>query len=154
MTLETLAGQQIGVNGSYCVEHLASGCGHCADRGVMPAQFTIVHPGDNVVFSMPTGTLVAGKRCNPACPPVVEIQPAACSGTANSQHLIEEDQVWTVDLLPGTYTLWLNSSFEGPNGLTGGLYAGFGLIVDAIQPRAIVDAASVSLVCDAGMNAD
>jgi hypothetical protein len=60
-----------------------------------------------------------------------------------------EDQPWTVDLSPGAYTVSVDSHFEGiDNDWGGGVYVGFGLVVDASHERAIVDAGALPLDCE------
>jgi hypothetical protein len=81
LVLSSSAGDQSGVQGSYCAFRASAGCGRCADSAVSPAarQFTVVHAGDAVTISMPSGALVTPDTCNPACPPQLRIRSLDCS---------------------------------------------------------------------------
>ncbi len=68
-----------------------------------------------------------------------------CSRPVQLERPLEEERPWTVDLEPGAYGVWADSSFEADDGLSGGTYAGFGLIVDDSLERAVIDVEQVEL---------
>jgi hypothetical protein len=144
--LTSLGGEQSGVQGSYCVSNVADGCGACADRHAEPHTFTVVHPDDEIVISMPSGMLVSGTRCQPACPPTLRIQRLGCEEEYQTT-LFDEDRPLMLGLPAGAYAVWADSHFEANSGLTGGLYVGFGLVVDATQERAVIDMDAGALEC-------
>jgi hypothetical protein len=137
-----LGGEQTGVQGSYCTE-----CGGCADTNIEPARFSVVHPGDELTFAMVEGVLVTGPRCQPACPPTLRIDRIDCDGLEHVDRLLTEDQSWTVGLAPGTYWIWLDTSFVADDGETGQTYTGFGLVIDASVERSVVDAKEAPQAC-------
>jgi hypothetical protein len=156
-TLTSLAGEQVGVNGSYCGGPADPSCGFgCADRGAFPAQYTVVHPGDELTISMPDGKLVPGPNCDPACPPSYRLQ-AICPRRAEVDAAFVEDEPLRIEVPQGIYTMIADSHLEGDEGWIGGASGIFGLIVDAERERAIVAAGAVSSACaapsDAGADA-
>jgi hypothetical protein len=156
-TLTSLAGEQVGANGSYCGGPADPSCGFgCADRAYAAVQFTIVHPGDELTISMPAGKLVPGPHCNPECPPTWRLQ-AICPRRAEVDAAFVEDVAFRVEVSAGLYTLIADSHLEGDEGWAGSSSGVFGLIVDADRDRAIVPADSVSTACasagDAGPDA-
>lgn len=150
VNLQTAAGEQVGVHGSYCAAQAGTGCHACVDRATIARQFTFVRPGDEATFSMPDGTLIPDDTCQPACQPMLRIVRYACDNKGGEFHRpVIEDQPWTVDLSPGAYTVSVDSHFEGTdNGWSGGISVGFGLVVDASHEPAVVDAASLPLDCE------
>jgi hypothetical protein len=101
---------------------------------------------------MPSGKLVSGPRCNPACPPSYRVQ-AFCPGRAETDGVFAEDVSFRLDVAEGFYTLIADSNLEGDEGWVGGSSGAFGLIVDAARDRAIVPADSVSRACAAARDA-
>lgn len=153
VVMEAIGGQQEGTHGSACVGSRTMGCSACSDRrSPIPQKMTIVHPGDEVTFSMPAGSLVAG-TCDPACPPTALAQRFSCGGASDpvQEIVIEQGRPWTVDLAPGEYTVFLDTHFEGADGFNGGIYVGFGLVVDAAAERMVVSASGAACAADSGV---
>jgi hypothetical protein len=146
IVMQTREGDQVGVQGSYCVS--AGGCGVCADRFVEPEVSTVVRPGDEITFSMPGGTLVSGTGCHPACPPTLRIESATCHPGGAGIRSLSEDRPWSVDLDPGSYRVWIDSNFEADDGLTGQIHTGFGLKVVSSSS----DPSTAGADCDGGMS--
>jgi hypothetical protein len=151
--LSSVAGDQVGVNGSYCGGPADPSCGlGCADRGVAPAQYTVVHQGDELTISMPAGKLVPGPNCNPACPPRYRLF-ATCPRRAEVDAVFVEDVPIRIEVPAGIYAMLVESNLEGDEGWVGGSSGAFGLIIDAKRARAIVAADSVSTACGAASDA-
>jgi hypothetical protein len=147
VVMRGLGGEQVGVHGSFCLMARATGCGICIDRGVMPGEFMVVHPGDEVTFLMQEGALVEGDPCTPACPPTLRIGgPCLRDATADERPLVE-DRAWTVDLAPGAYSVWVDSQFEGTVAWDGEIHVGFGLILDGSRAREVIDRESAGVTC-------
>jgi hypothetical protein len=91
-------------------------------------ESTIVHPGDEVTFSMPDGTLMSGgNACMPGCTPILRIVVQDCKGQYREvqRTALIEDAPWLVSLAPGEYTLVADAHFIGDGG-GGGTSAIFG----------------------------
>ncbi|HET8933715.1 MAG TPA: hypothetical protein VFN67_09760 [Polyangiales bacterium] len=141
IVMTSRSGEQQGAPGSFC----AWGGGGprcnnslCADRGYDTHESTVVHPGDEVTFSMPDGTLMSGgSACMPECPPVLRIFVQDCKGQYREvqRTALNEDAPWLVSLPPGEYTLVADAHFTDEGGGGGGTSAIFGLIVDAERER-------------------
>lgn len=139
IVLGTQAGQQVGAEGTYCATKPSSNCDLCVDRDdVPPQQLTVVHPGDQATFNLARGTW----SCIAGCPPVIRIRRAGCGPALDESRAIDATQPWTVDLSPGTYTLWFSSSFETDDG-HGEVTDGFGLVVDPTGERGVLAASPV-----------
>jgi hypothetical protein len=149
LLLSTSLGDQTGAPDGYCSSS-KSGCGVCVDIAMLPApeHFNLVHSDDQVTLSMPDGTLTmpGPDRCQPACPPQVEIR-SLCSNRLVSTQTFTEDQAWTIDLAPGAYLLDVSTHFRVGD-LDGSTGAVFGLIVDDSHERAIVDEYASGTICD------
>lgn len=160
IVLSASAGEQRGLTGSYCAGRCQSFVcvDSTADRGTW---YTVVHPGDEVVFSMPAGTLMGGGAlCNPDCPPTLYISEFCESPmTYLTSMPLQEDHAWRVSLPPGSYVLSAQSHFTGDDGSHGSTSSHFGLIVDPQRDRAIVPPSDPPAQCqhktpldaDAGM---
>lgn len=135
--LTSLAGEQLGVQGSYCVSNSADGCGACVDVSAEPQTLTVLSPGDEITISMPDGRLMAGSRCQPACPPTLRIR-TLCKEDHQTV-LFDEDDPLLLDLPEGAYSVWVDSHFEASAGITGQLYVGFGLVVTPNREPAVVN---------------
>jgi hypothetical protein len=126
--LTSLAGEQSGAQGSYCVSNAADGCGSCVDRFAEPQALSVLLPDDEITISMPDGTLVSGPLCQPACPPTLRIQTLGCEEEYQTVPF-DEDQPLMLGLPEGSYAVWVDSHFEAPSGMAGQLHVGFGLVV-------------------------
>lgn len=150
LVLTMSAGDQTGVQGSFCSNDDERGCGVCADSVRLTAKhFTIVHSGDQVTLSMPDGTLVTPgpDQCQPACPPQVVVT-SLCEDKGSSR-TFAEDEAWTIDLDPGVYQLDASASFSADE-LHGQTEETFGLIVDDARERGVVEAGAAGTTCGAG----
>lgn len=148
--MTTLAGEQVGVFGSSCVQKEGCGGSSCIDGFTEPRAFTVTRPGDEVLLSLRSGTLVAGDRCFPACPPTLRVQPLECQSLAVDDHELIDGQPWVVDLPPGAYWLWVLSHFVSNDGWSGQISAGFGLTVDEHRERTILKHAVPDASCGVG----
>jgi hypothetical protein len=147
IVLTTSAGDQFGVQGSFCSNDDQRGCGICADSVRLTAKhFTIVHSGDQVTLSMPDGTLVTpgADQCQPACPPQVLV--TSLCDNKGSLRAFNEDEPWTIDLKSGAYRLDASAFFEADK-LHGQTEETFGLIVDDTRERGVVEVGAAGTTC-------
>ena len=132
--LTSPAGRQEAVIGSYCVEgQMESGCG---DSGpIHPEQLTVVHPGDEVTFSLENATVARAEGCHASdeqgCIGIVTVRPLGCERKAVSTIPLEKGREtrWTAGLDAGPYQLDLFAYFKTNDGRTGDVSATFGLLV-------------------------
>jgi hypothetical protein len=126
LVMSTSSGDRQGTQGSLCIG--TPGCRICGDTLLtVVGKYTVVHPGDEVVFSMPKGTLAHESL----------LTYDHCQGDKEASKNIRfhEDQPWTVSLTPGTYILSISAEFTSDDGSAGGTSASFGLIVGPERDR-------------------
>ena len=141
VVMSSPAGELTGGYASSCINCILNdqgdGMGVCADGPTGTNGSALIHPGDGVSFSMPDGTLMAGTRCDPACPPQIMVSPMSCPYTTLTVLGIQEDVPLSIDLAPGHYLLTFSSHFEAGR-KSGSMGAGFGLIVDPDAERKVL----------------
>jgi hypothetical protein len=151
VTLATTAGEQVGTHGGYCIEHTGCGATSCTLGPAEPTQTTLVRPGDEVLFSVTNGELVAGRRCTPACPPILRVQKLDCQRWPVDHATLIDGKPWTVDLGAGNYWVELNSYFITRDGWSGQIGVGFGLVVSSNGARVVREGAPSDGGCDGGV---
>jgi hypothetical protein len=112
---------------------MASGCG---DSGpIHPQQLTVVHPGDEVTFSLENATVARPEGCHASdeqgCIGIATVRPLGCEGKAVSTIPLEKGREtrWRAGLDAGAYQLDLFAYFKTDDGRTGDVSATFGLLV-------------------------
>jgi len=137
-----------GIQGSFCASSPTPGCGHaCVDRGPSVSRFMVVHPGDELSFVVEAGALVETKSCSSSCLPHLRVVSELCTPPFDESRPLDQALKWAVDLSPGVYSIWVDSSFQAANGGSGSLYVGFGLLVDAGRPKAVLMRSTVETSC-------
>lgn len=150
--LESAAGEQQAVLGSYCVEaQLEGGCG---DSGpVQPEQVTVARSGEAMKFGLenarvrrPSGCVAATEQ---ACSGSVTVRPLGCERRSLTAIplVLGRETPWTVDLAPGAYELDAFAYFRTDDGRTGDVSGSLGLLVDAARPAGIVPVSRAQAVC-------
>jgi len=122
------------VLGSYCVtSQMEGGCG---DSGpIYPRELTLVHPSDEVTFSLENASVVRPEGCHASdeqgCSGSVTVRPLGCERKAVSTIPLEKGREtrWTVGLDAGPYQLDLFAYFQADDGRTGDVSGTFGLLV-------------------------
>jgi hypothetical protein len=145
LVLSSEAGEQEGLGGSYCGG--ACPAPRCADRPFSVWSFTVLHPGDELAISAPEAQLLPGPGCQPACPPRARIAPWCDRKQETATLEFDEDVAWPLELPEGTYAVEITTHVDAENGWRGSVEYGFGLIVAASRPRAIVDSADFDPEC-------
>jgi hypothetical protein len=150
IVLESAAGKQTAVPGSYCVQYTdeaagASG-GVCADTGpIAPAKLSTIHRGETVRIVFEDAKVVRSVGCSGAeeqdCIGSVAVHPLCKRKTVESIPLaLGPETAWRVDLDPGRYELDVFAYFEAPNGRSGDVSGSLGVLVDDSAPLEIVPA--------------
>jgi hypothetical protein len=148
IVLESAAGRQTAVPGSYCVEYTdeaagASG-GVCADTGpIAPARLSTVRPGEKARIVLEGAGVTRPEGCSSAeeqdCIGSVAVHPLCKRKTVESIPLaLGPETTWHVDLEPGRYELEAFAYFEAPDGRTGDVSGSLGVLVDETAPLEIV----------------
>jgi hypothetical protein len=119
-------------------------CYRCADRDYRVNEYLVVHPGDDVVFSMPEGALQSGApACEPDCGPALHIYKECPRRQWLDALPLREGGAWKVWLPSGRYLLAASSYFVGDDGSGGSTSSAFGIIVDADLERGRETASSL-----------
>jgi hypothetical protein len=154
IVLETEAGRQEAVQGSYCITHLSEGGlgeGLCVDTlRPHPAELSVVAPGDEITISLPGATIVTEPPgCSGPCDSTVSLRPLGCGEEQEATRVLDEDGLtWTVDLEPGAYQLDVFvQHFDDGKGMTGDTSGSLGLLVDADRDPAIIPVDESLAVC-------
>lgn len=123
-------GKQLGAIGTFGTGKIGCGSYSIFDSVLFePAEFTRVRPGEQVRFTDPNGKLVANEHSDPASPPMLRVRRLGCYYKDLRNEALLDRKSWIVDLGPGTYSAWLESSFVDRDGWYGEASVGFGLIV-------------------------
>jgi hypothetical protein len=132
--LESAAGRQVAVLGSYCVN--AQMEGGCADTGpIHPEAVTVAQPGEELTFSLEGARVVRAAGCHASdeqgCIGTVAVRPLGCERRSVSTIALEAGSAtrWTADLDEGTYELDVFAYFETKDGRTGDVSGSLGLLV-------------------------
>ena len=168
LVLESVGGEQAGVIASFCIS--GRGCARCIDGNLPPTEsFTVAHSGDELTVGMPGARVTANPRCTPACEFAASAWPAVCfegqllpSFMLGAPHytpvqrtVIAQDQPWALTAPPGLYFVQVGGGeFVAEDGLRGGAEGMFGLLVDPVRERAIVDSAPFYAACLASPSSD
>lgn len=140
--LETAAGTQRGVEGSYCVTDSAAGVGTCADAAgpIRPREVSIVRPGERVVLRL-AGAESAGGTAT--------VRRLGCEERVAGVELAGRETEWRVELPEGAYELAVFATFAAgsASGDTSGV---LGLLVDAEAPLEVRRAPPPGGGCGAG----
>lgn len=130
MTLESRAGTQHAVQGSYCVQ--GKGTGRCADSTYPDArQLSVVRPGETVRIQ------IAGSEGVQ-----VTLHPLGCPRRILGHAAVGPDGGWRVTAAPGLYDVEVFSRFTGA-GVSGDTTGGIGLWVHRTHRLEVVSATSV-----------
>jgi hypothetical protein len=160
IVLESEAGRQTAVLGSYCVEYVdeAAGVagGACADSAsTAPEELSTVRPGEKVRIVLEDAAVARPASCSSEeeqdCIGSVAVHPLGCE-----RKTVEEiplalgpETTWRADLEPGAYELDLFAYFDAPEGRTGDVSGSLGVLVDETAPLEIAPAPA-SPDCAAG----
>lgn len=130
--LESAAGEQTAVPGSYCVSDPTRGVGACGDTEPLePERMSVVRPGEQLALRLRDATTTSGSitvsRLGCDAEPVREVPLTAGSETR-----------WAADLPPGAYRLDVSASFEEPDGRSGDVSGVLAILVDAAAPQKIL----------------
>jgi hypothetical protein len=155
VVLESEAGRQVGVRGSYCVTNAEAGQGICVDTMRPEAtQASIVRPGEVVTIALDGARAVKGEGCHSrdtSCVGEMTVSPAGCKAkTGMAARLFLErgsEMEWRVDFPPGAYELQLFFYFDSDDGRTGDGSAALGLLVDPSAEQEIVPMPAAAAVC-------
>jgi hypothetical protein len=150
--LESAAGRQQAVLGSYCVDAQLEG--GCADSGpIHPAQVTVARSGEAMKFVLENAQVRRPPGCvaptEQACIGAVTVRPLGCArrSLATIPLVLGRETRWTVDLEPGAYQLDAFAYFESDDGRTGDVSESLGLLVDTARPPGIVPIGAARAVC-------
>lgn len=142
--MSSSAGEQVGGYGSACISCVndnGNGSTVCSDGQTMTTGYSIVHPGDELTFSMPDGMFSDGMA-------LLRIRNLGCSSAEKEAlHEVEQDVPFTAELAPGRYLITFSADFEAGR-KSGGMAAGFGLIVDPDAERSVVTDGKVEADCE------
>jgi hypothetical protein len=152
IVLESDAGRQTAVGGSYCVEYndeaAGEASGSCADTGpIAPAKLSTLRPGEEVRILLVDAGVTRPEGCSSAeeqdCIGSAAVHPLCKRKTVESIPLaLGPETAWHVELEPGRYELEVFAYFEAPDGRTGDVSGSLGVLVDDAAPLEIVPVAS------------
>lgn len=149
IVLESAAGRQEAVLGSFCVtytdEASGIGSGTCADsERPSPKLLSTVRPGEEVRISLEGAEVVRPKGCvsedEQSCIGTVAVHPLGCERktVAEIPVALGPATTWRVELAPGAYELDVFVYFEAAEGRYGDVSGGLGLLVDDTAPLEVV----------------
>jgi hypothetical protein len=154
IVLESAAGRQAGVRGSYCVTNDAAGEGMCADAARPPQakRANVVRPGEEITFALEGARAVKADGCgsrDTSCIGEARIAPAGCKAVTAARVFLERgvETRWQARLEPGAYEVQLFVYFETDDGSIGDLSAAFGLLVDESVEQTIVPMPAAAAIC-------
>jgi hypothetical protein len=147
--LESAAGRQEAVLGSYCVtytdEASGMGTGICTDsERPSPKQLSTVRPGEEIRILLVDAHVVPPEGCaaedEQSCIGSVAIHPLGCERKtlAEVPLALGPATTWRVEFEPGAYELDVFAYFEGEDGRSGDISASLGLLVDETAPHEVV----------------
>ena len=135
--LESAAGRQVAVLGSYCVtytdEASGQGAGICTDsERPSPEQLSTARPGEEIRILLEDAEVTR--------PASVTVHPLGCERktVAEIRLALGPATTWRVDLEPGVYELSVFTNFEAADGRTGDVFGALGLLVDETAPLEVV----------------
>jgi hypothetical protein len=150
IVLESDAGRQTAVRGSYCVEYTNEAAGEasgsCADSGpVTPRQLSTVRAGEEVRIVLVDADVARPEGCSgedeQSCIGNAVVHPLCGKETVAEFPLaLGPETTWRVDLEPGRYELEVFASFDAPDGRSGDVSGSLGVLVDDTDPLEIVPA--------------
>ncbi|HWB57416.1 MAG TPA: hypothetical protein VG479_10815 [Gaiellaceae bacterium] len=150
IVLESEAGRQTAVRGSYCVEYVDEAAGEaggtCADSApVEPARLSTVRPGEEVRILLVDADVARPEGCSGeeerSCIGNVAVHPLCRKRTVAEIPLaVGPETTWRADLAPGAYELEVFASFDAPDGRTGDVSGSLGVLVDETAPLEIAPA--------------
>jgi hypothetical protein len=132
LSLKSIAGTQVGAQGSYCVGDESRNI--CADAAQPhPAKVTVVRPGGRLVLRTSGATL---------SDPSVAVVALDCEGFGRPRAIHKRNGVWQVRAPKrrGAYELQLFTRFRTER-TSGDTSVGFGVLVSRSKARRIVPAA-------------
>jgi hypothetical protein len=149
IVLESEAGRQTAVRGSYCVEYTNEAAGEasgtCADSGpITPAQLSTVRRGEEVRIALEGADVIRSEGCSGAdeqsCIGSVAVHPLACESktVAEIPLAVGSETTWRVHLEPGAYELEVFANFGAPDGRSGDVSGSLGVLVDDTAPLEVV----------------
>jgi hypothetical protein len=138
--LQSSAGEQKAVEGSFCVEYVdpdsGGASGVCGDSGaVHPNAVTVALAGDEVTFVLDGAAIVRPSGCQSedeqGCIGYVYVRPLGCEDREIERVplALGPETRWTIELKPGAYELDVFGYFEGSDGATGDVSGALGLLV-------------------------
>jgi hypothetical protein len=137
IVLETEAGRQEAVQGSYCITRVndeGEGEGICADAVFPhPDELSVVRPGDTIAITLEGADIVTAAGCSQASTcPIVTLYALGCGPerAIGEFELTGSTTTWTVELEPGAYELWAFAYFDDGMGASGDTSGAVGLLVD------------------------
>jgi hypothetical protein len=151
IVLESDAGSQTAVSGSYCVEYVDEAAGEaggaCADSGpITPKRLSTIRPGEEVRIVLEDADVTRPEGCSSddeqSCIGSVAVHPLGCERktVAEIPLALGPETTWRVDLEPGAYELDVFAYFDAPDGRTGDVSGSLGVLVDDTAPLEIVPA--------------
>lgn len=151
IVLESDAGRQTAVSGSYCVEYVDEAAGEaggtCADSGpITPAQLSTVRRGEEVRIVLEDADVTRPEGCSSddeqGCIGSVAVHPLGCERktVAEIPLALGPETTWRVDLEPGAYELDAFAYFDAQDGRTGDVSGSLGVLVDDTAPLEIAPA--------------
>lgn len=141
IVLESVAGRQTAVRGSYCVDDPGRGVGVCADTArVTPEELSVVRPGETLEVSLAGAEVTGGSiairtlDCEERPAGELELRPGGRTG-------------FGVDLAPGQYELEVFAAFEADDGRSGDVSGSLGILVDEAHPQEIIPVPATFVGC-------
>jgi hypothetical protein len=140
IVLQSPYGDQMAVQGSYCVQYVddatGEGQGACNDSAaVSPRKVTAVAAGDEVRFVFAGAEIASPSGCHgddtQDCIGSVRVKPLGCDERKVDRVplALGPETRWMVDLQPGAYRLDVFGYFESDEGATGDVSGTLGLTV-------------------------
>ena len=151
--LESEAGRQEAVQGSYCITHVSESgesAGVCADTAFPhPNELSLVAPGANVTIEVAEATLSVPEGSTGVSSNVI-VYPLGCGpdrGRCRLRGLESASMSWAVVFEPGAYEFTVFAYFDDGKGTTGDASGGLGLLVDPEREPAVIPVDGTLAVC-------
>jgi hypothetical protein len=154
IVLESEAGRQEAVPGSYCITRVSEGgdesAGVCTDAmRPYPVELSVVAPGEEIAVRIPHASIVSPPSCVAECDSTVTVRPLGCGDQLVATLVLGAAGVkWAVDVEPGAYQLDVFvQAFDDGKGTTGDISGSLGLLVDPAGDPAIIPVDESLAVC-------
>ena len=151
IVLESDAGRQTAVPGSFCVDYTDEAAGQavgaCGDSGpITPERLSTIRRGEKVRIVLEHADVTRPEGCvseeEQGCIGSVAVHPLGCERktVAEIPLALGPETTWRVDLEPGTYELDVFAYFDAQDGRTGDVSGSLGVLVDETAPLEIAPA--------------